>query len=147
MTGAPRFHTTLRHRKSLRQIRQFLEHIRYFNLLCKAVSDRRAEICLVFSLNHKYYFFKSCTDRVINRKIHDDVAIFIDRIDLLQSAVPAAHAGSHYYQYRFLHFLFPPDCFGIFLYPAACFAKVPRFSFYPQVLHTFARHIPHEYLS
>ena len=83
MAGTKRFHSSFRHFKSFRKIGKFLVYIGDLHNFTHAVSDTLSEVCLIFFFYDKYNFLKSCSFCIINRKIHNDVSLCIDRIDLL----------------------------------------------------------------
>ena len=97
MTCAPWFHTSFRNLIAFRKIVQILEYKDYLCMLAHAVADGCTEICLVFFLYDKYNFFKSCLERIIDRKIDNNISLFIYRVDLFETAVSASHTCCHYY--------------------------------------------------
>ena len=58
------------------------------------------------SFYYKNNLFKSCKISIINRKINNNMSIFIYWINLFHSTVTASHSGCHNYKYRFLHILY-----------------------------------------
>ena len=98
VTGSPRLGASLRNRKSGRQILQLLESISHLEGIFDPLSHRLAEDFVIFFLNNKYDLVEAGPDRVENRKIDNEFAVFGDGVDLLQTAVAAAHSGSHDYK-------------------------------------------------
>ena len=98
MTGSPRFDASLRNLKSIRKTVIFLIHILHLHVLFHAVSDMFLKLFLNRFLDNKYDLFESSLDCVEDRKIDDQISFPIDRINLLQTAVPAAHTSRHDHQ-------------------------------------------------
>ena len=66
------------------------------------VADRFLEQLLEIAADDKHHLAKTGADGVIDRIFENDLAIRTDRIDLLEAAIAAAHAGSHH-QKRWFH--------------------------------------------
>ena len=98
MTGSPRFDASLWNLKSIRKAVIFLIHILHLHVLFHAVSDMFLKLFLNRFLDNKYDLFESSLDCVEDRKIDDQISFPIDRINLLQAAVPAAHTSRHDHQ-------------------------------------------------
>ena len=96
MTRSPGLHPSLRYFKPVRNIIQILKNIRCFNLFFNPVANGGTKALLVLSFDNKNNPFKACTNCVINRKIHNNVPIFIHRINLFQTAIAASHPCSHH---------------------------------------------------
>ena len=83
MSGSPWFHTSFGHLIAFRQTVKILEHIFHFDPAAQTVADGSFEICFVFFFNDKHDFSKSGSYSIVNGKIHDNMSIFVNRIDLL----------------------------------------------------------------
>ena len=59
-------------------------------------------------LDDEYNLLKAGLQRVVDGKIDDKVPMLVHRVNLLQPAVAASHAGCHNYQYRLFHASNPP---------------------------------------
>ena len=101
MCRSPRFHAPLRHCVALRQIRQFLIRVSDINVLSCFFVDQRAEIVFIFFFDDKNSFTEPRHDRVIERKVQNNLSFVADRFHLLQSSETAAHARRHDHQDRF----------------------------------------------
>ena len=110
MAGTKRFHSSFRHFKSFRKIGKFLVYIGDLHNFTHAVSDTLSEVCLIFFFYDKYNFLKSCSFCIINRKIHNNVPLCINRVDLLQTTISTSHSCCHDYQNRFFHCIFLLAC-------------------------------------
>ena len=92
---APRLLAAFRHRKALRQVIQLLENIFDLHVLRYAVADNLFKVLKKLLLDDEDYLGKARLRGIKNRKIHDNLAVFANGIDLLQAAVTAAHTGRH----------------------------------------------------
>ena len=92
---APRLLAAFRHRKALRQVIQLLENIFDLHVLRYAVADNLFKVLKKLLLDNEDYLGKARLYGIKNRKIHDNLAVFANGIDLLQAAVTAAHTGRH----------------------------------------------------
>ena len=66
-------------------------------MLLHAFSDMLHELLLNGFLDNKNNLLKSSLNCIIDRKIHDNVAVLINWIDLLQTAITASHSCCHYH--------------------------------------------------
>ena len=106
MRSSPWLYSSGRNFKSLRQIFQLLKCISYFHNLFYTIPYDIMKIFRILSLYYKNNLFKSCKISIINRKINNNMSIFIYWINLFHSTVTASHSGCHNYKYRFLHLLY-----------------------------------------
>ena len=95
MCGSPWLHTSFRYLKSLRNIVEILEHIGNVHDLFHPLSYRLFKIRLVFFFDNKYHFLKSGTFRIEDRKVHNNMSLFVNRIDLFQPSISASHSCCH----------------------------------------------------
>ncbi len=65
------------------------------------------KICFDFVLDDDDYRFKTGAAGVKQRIIQYGFSVAADRINLLQAAIPTAHAGSHHHKNWFFHNLSP----------------------------------------
>ena len=119
MRRAPRFRSPLRHCVALRQIRQLLIRISDINVLPCFFVDQRTKILLVLPFDDKNHFLEPRHDRVVKRKIQNDLSLVADRFDLLQPAETAAHARRHDHQDRFFFHILPLSSCCTILHTAA----------------------------
>ena len=82
MSSSPRFDSSFWNLESFWKIGQFLENVFYFHNICKTISDHFFKIVFQFFLDDENHFFKSCSFGIKNGKIHNDVSLIVDRIDL-----------------------------------------------------------------
>ena len=59
-------------------------------------------------LDNKDHRLKACAAGIVKGIIHDHLTVRPHRVDLLHTAVAAAHASRHDHQYRFVHIRFLP---------------------------------------
>ena len=107
MRRSPGLHSAFRNLKAFRNLVEFLENVLDFHVLTHSVSHALTEILFIFFLNDENDLFKARPVRVVHGKVNDLVALFVHRIDLLESAVAASHTRCQNYKYRFVHFFFP----------------------------------------
>ena len=82
---------------------QLLEYVVYLHMLCDAVADRGAEILFNVVVDDENDPLKARFHRIKEGIINDDLSVSAHGIDLLQTAVARAHAGSHDDKRRFFH--------------------------------------------
>ena len=90
LTCSPWLSTAFRHNHAFRNFGNLLEriadlHAQRFTDLRNAVADHRFKIFFQALSDDEYYFIKTSLDRVMDRVIHDDLAVRSDRIELLDS--------------------------------------------------------------
>ena len=108
VAGAPGLDAPLRDGKACGQFVQLLEGVFHVHSLGHAVADGGLERRLDLMLDDEDHRLKACAAGVVERIVHDDLAVRAHRVDLLHAAVAAAHAGRHDHQYRFVHIRFLP---------------------------------------
>ena len=91
LTGSPRFFPSFRNRKSMWNIRHFLKCITDLHTFRRAklfhtISDCFSEIFLNIFTDDKYDLIKSSLYRIMNRIIHDDLAVWSNRFKLLDAS-------------------------------------------------------------
>ena len=106
MAGAPRLHTALRDGKASGQLFQLLEGVFHVHYFSHAVADGSLEGVLDLVLDDKDHGLKAGAAGVVERIVHNDLSVGAHRVDLLHTAVAAAHASCHDDQYRFIHLYF-----------------------------------------
>ena len=108
--GAPGLDAAFRHRKALRQHVQLLEGVAHLQAgLPGAGAHRPLELGLDLVLDDEHHGGKSRPAGVVQAVIQDGLAAGAHRVDLLQPAVAAAHAGSHHNKNRFFHMANAPS--------------------------------------
>ena len=103
MAGAERLGAAFRHGAALRQLVRRLEYIIYLHELFGGVADALAECVEQILFYNKYHAAEASLPRIVDGIVHDDLSVRADRIDLLQTAVAGAHAGSHNDKNRICH--------------------------------------------
>ena len=106
VAGAPRLYATLRDGKACGQLLQLLEGVLHIHRLSHAVADSCLEGILDLVLDNKDHGLKAGAAGIVKGVVHNDLSVGTHRVDLLHTAVTAAHAGRHDYQYRFIHLHF-----------------------------------------
>ena len=104
MRRSPRLCPPLRNTVALREIVQLLIRILNMHRTGETVPDCLMERLLDLALDNKNHSLKARALRVIDRIIQQKLTVIADRVNLLQSAVAAAHTGSHNDQYRLFPF-------------------------------------------
>ena len=66
--------------------------------LLDAVAEERAHILQHRRLDDEHDAVKAGAQRVIDRVLHEDLAVGAETLDLLDAAIARAEAGRHYYQ-------------------------------------------------
>ena len=98
LTGSPGFFAALRHKIALWKSVQLLIGINNRDLLGNAVSDNLLKILFQIFTDNKYDFVKSGLNGVMDRIIHNNLSIWPNRSQLLDSAPkPAADSSRHNY--------------------------------------------------
>ena len=103
MTGAPGLFTALRNRVTGRQLVNGLMDISNVEILFHTIANDFPERFFHLRLDDKDQIPEACTPGIKQRKVDNDMALFIYRGDLLEAAEPAAHASRHNYKRRFFH--------------------------------------------
>ena len=111
MAGTPRLHTALRHDDAFRHIGELLEHPLDLHILGSLLEHGLLEIGEEFFLDDEHGLLKTCPPGVKQGKVDDLFPTGPHRVNLLQSTITAAHAGSHNNQYGFAHNDPPFLCF------------------------------------
>ena len=106
MAGAPRLYTAFRHGKTCGQLFQLLEGVLHVHCFRHAVADGCFEGVLDLVLDDKDHGLKAGAAGIVEGVVHNDLSVGAHRVDLLHTAVAAAHAGCHDDQYRFVHLHF-----------------------------------------
>ena len=106
MAGAPRLYAPLRHGKTCGQLFQLLESVLHIHRFRHAVTDGSFEGVLDLVLDDKDHGLKAGAAGIVEGVVHNDLSVGAHRVDLLHTAVAAAHAGCHDDQYRFVHLHF-----------------------------------------
>ena len=96
MGGAPRLGAAGRHGKPRRQFVQFLKDVFHRDAFLETRADDFPELRFDVVPDDEDELAEAGAHRVINRIINDRLAVGADRINLLQPAVTAAHAGGHH---------------------------------------------------
>ena len=122
VAGAPGLDPAFRHGVACGQLFQLLESVFHVHGLGHPVADGGLEGILDLVLDHKDHRLKAGPAGVVERIIHDDLAVGAHGVDLLHTAVTAAHACRHHDQYRFVHNKFLL-CFA----STACAVGISRF--------------------
>ena len=124
MGGAPGLDPAFGDGKSLGQIRQFLVGVANLHgSLLQTLADGFQEVLLDGFLDDNHNGVEAGLMGIINGIIQNGLALTADRVDLLQSAVAAAHTGGQNHKNRFL-------CHRIFL---LCVLDVPSlYAFRPR---------------
>ena len=124
MTGSPRFCTSVRNRKSLRNIFHILERICHFCDLLDSFSDHFTELLLNILADNENNFVKTCLQSITNRIIHDDFTFWTYRCKLLDPlSETGSHSRSHDNKCCFFHFHFFLSVF-ISSYDTICIYKL-----------------------
>ena len=97
MSGSPRFHSAFRNFKTFRNVVDILKYIRNLHIFCHTVSYCFSETVFIFFLYNKNNLLKSGSFCIKQGKIHNDVSLFINWIDLFKSAITASHSCCHNY--------------------------------------------------
>ena len=95
LAGAPWLCAAFREAEALRKIAAFLERVVHFILFGCAVFDVLFEDIFKIVLYDEAYPAESRLIGIIKTEIHYDVALIRDAVELLVSAISAAHARSH----------------------------------------------------
>ena len=94
MIGAPRFLTAFGYFEPLGQIVQLLEDILHLDAVAEMLGiDFGFELLLKAVTDDKDHLAKTGTNGVVDRIVHDNLAIGAHAVHLFQSAVAAAHSG------------------------------------------------------
>ena len=94
MPCTPRFRTAFRHAEALRQIIELLKRIAHIQAVLVAKAYAVLELLLKIPANHKHNPVKTRKRRVTHRVVEKRLPARPHAIHLLQSPIPAAHAGS-----------------------------------------------------
>ena len=94
MVGAPRFDTSFWYSKALWQAVEALEDefCGYMSLIF--TEDFVTEVLFKVFSDNEYDFSESSLDSVVDRIVHDGFTIGSQTVELFQSTITAAHAGS-----------------------------------------------------
>ncbi|MPM84040.1 hypothetical protein SDC9_131111 [bioreactor metagenome] len=104
MCGSPGLYAVFRHGKARGQHGvRLLKNIAHLHVLFCAAADDIVEILFDSSVDDEDNLLKACLHRVVERIVHDDLAVASDGVYLLEPAITAAHAGGHDNKSRFLH--------------------------------------------
>ncbi|MPM62897.1 hypothetical protein SDC9_109775 [bioreactor metagenome] len=82
---------------------RLLKDIVHFQMLFGSAADDLVKVVLDLAVDDEYDLLKPRLHCVEERIVHDDFAVAADRVDLLESAVTAAHTGGHDNESGFLH--------------------------------------------
>ena len=129
VAGAPGLDPAFRHGVACGQLFQLLESVFHVHGLGHPVADGGLEGILDLVLDHKDHRLKAGPACIVKGIIHDDLAVGAHGVDLLHTAVTAAHACRHHDQYRFVHNKFLL-CFA----STACAVGISRFYYTPFAL-------------
>lgn len=69
----------------------------------QAVADGGLEVGLDLVLDDEHHGLEARAAGVEDGIVDDELAVAAHRVDLLEAAVAAAHAGGHNNEYRFVH--------------------------------------------
>jgi len=127
VAGAPGLDPAFRHGVACGQLFQLLESVFHVHGLGHPVADGGLEGILDLVLDHKDHRLKAGPACIVKGIIHDDLAVGAHRVDLLHTAVTAAHAGRHHDQYRFVHNNILPTC-GTLCRRSGCPLILPLYS-------------------
>ena len=122
VAGAPGLDPAFRHGVACGQLFQLLESVFHVHGLGHPVADGGLEGILDLVLDDKDHRLKAGPACIVKGIIHDDLAVGAHRVDLLHTAVTAAHTCRHHDQYRFVHNKFLL-CFA----STACAVGISRF--------------------
>ena len=103
VSGAPGLDPSLRHLPPAGEILQPLEGIVHPDLSVKAAADGLVEGLPQLLLDDKDHPVKARQDGVVHRIVHDDLPLGAQGVDLLETAVAAAHPGSQHQKRGFFH--------------------------------------------
>jgi len=82
MSSSPRFFSPIWNLIIFRNVRKFLKCIGNIHKFAYSVSDHFFKFFFIVFFYNEYNLFKSCSSRVIDRKIYNDVPFPIYRINL-----------------------------------------------------------------
>ena len=94
MCRAVRFLSLRVHTKALRKHIQLLKHALHGNLILVARHHMLAEVRLHAPANHKDHLAITAFQRIFHGIVHDGFTIRTHLVQLLKSAISAAHTGS-----------------------------------------------------
>ena len=103
VAGAPGLGAAGRRNKAPGQVLQGLIGVFHLDAVLKTAADDLPEGILQFPLDDKDHLAEAGQNGVVYRIINNDLTVGAQRVDLLQSAVTAAHTGSQNQKCRCLH--------------------------------------------
>ena len=103
VAGAPGLYPALRHREARRHVLQLLKDHLQLHLALQMGKDRLLEVPQQLLFDDEHRLAEAGQPGVVQGVIDDLLPAGPHRVDLLQAAVPAAHARRHNDQYRFAH--------------------------------------------
>ena len=103
MSGAPGLYAAFGNGVALGQVVKLLIGVLYIDDLLHAAADGLLECILDLMLDDKNHGIKAGTLGIINGIVDYKLAMIAHGIDLLETAVTAAHARCHDHKYRFIH--------------------------------------------
>ena len=103
LPGAKGLGPAFRHGVGGGQVLQRLEGVLHLHQVGQPVPDHLPEVGLVLLADDEDHLFKTGAPGVVDRVVDDDLPARAHGVELLHSAVAAAHPGSQHDQYGFVH--------------------------------------------
>ena len=111
---APRFFAAFGNGEPRRDVVRRLEHIPHVHPALRMTADNGAEIRLAFLFDDEHDLAEARLIRVVQREVHDDLAVIAHGRDLLEPAEAAAHTGGHNDKRRVFHKGFLRESYRVF---------------------------------
>ena len=106
VTGTPGLGAPFGRSETLRQVIHLLIGVIHLDFALEAAADDLFEGLFQLLFNDKYHLAEAGQNGIMYRIINNDLAVGAQRVDLLQTAVAAAHTGGQNQKSRLFHTCF-----------------------------------------